>query len=499
MTNKKIYSGLKTKNMRQLCELLGIKYKAKNSGLNRKLVNQYCNFHYEGKFVVIDEVFETPKLYKKNSYEHKYEVGDILFPNYGALLVNDKKYITHKNGKKSRGYDVTCQICKYHFDILESTLDQMGGCSVCSHHKVLKGYNDMWTTNQELASMLANPEDGYLYAEKSNKKLDWRCPDCEYIIKDKSPATVEAQGLACPKCSDGVSYPNKFMFNVLIQLNEDFVPEKKFDWCVFKKYNSNQNTYGLYDFVIKNKKLIIEMDGGLNHKDGKAYKNDERIMKEALYKDNMKDVLAKQNGYKVIRIDCKYFDIKDRKQKCIDGILSSDLNELYDLSIVNWDIAHTYGLKSKVYEVCKLYNDGLLANQICEHVKLSLTTVCNYLQQGNESGLCKYASKTTLNKKFLENIGYSISTRKELEDAKIDYVCSYYNKHNNMSNDKLTENLGVCLATLLKYLKKGTELGLCNYSVEESIKQSKIKSGKTRRKVETQFPNKAFGNFLIYR
>lgn len=496
MKNEKIYKGLKVLGIRILCEMLGEKYDSKHNEINKKRVGQYCEFHYEGKFVIVDEVFEIPKLYKKNSYEHKYEVGDVLFPNYGVLLVNEKKYITHTNGKKSRGYDVTCQICRFQFDILESTLDQMGGCSVCSHHKVLKDYNDMWTTNQELASLLANPEDGFLYTEKSNKKLNWKCPDCGHIINNKSPATVGAQGLACPKCSDGISYPNKFMFNILTQLDEDFIPEKKFDWCIFKKYNSNEDTYGLYDFVIENKKLIIEMDGGLNHKDGKAYKNDEEKMKEALYKDHMKDVLAKKNGYIILRINCKYFDIKDRKKKCIDGIINSELNKIYNLNSVDWNTAHTYSLKSKIYEVCTLYNNGLLASQICEHVKLSLTTVCNYLQQGNESGLCKYTGKVKLNKKFLENIGYNIFTRKELEDAKIDYVCSYYNEHNNMSNDELIENLDMCLATLLKYLKKGAELGLCNYNVEKSIKQSKIKSGKTRRKIKTESPAKAYGDFF---
>lgn len=496
MKNEKIYKGLKVLGIKTLCEILGEKYDSKHNEANKKRVGQYCDFHYEGKFVIVDEVFEIPKLYKKNSYKHKYEVGDVLFPNYGALLVNEKKYITHKNGKRSRGYDVTCQICRYQFDILESTLDQMGGCSVCSHHKVLKGYNDMWTTNQEMASWLANPEEGYLYAEKSNKKLNWKCPDCGYIIENKTPATVENQGLACPKCSDGISYPNKFMFNVLTQLNEDFTPEKKFDWCIFKKYNSNEDTYGLYDFVIENKKLIIEMDGGLNHKDGKAYKNDEEKMKESLYKDHMKDVLAEKNGYTILRIDCKYFDIKDRKEKCIDGIINSELNEIYNFNNVDWNMAHTYSLKSKVYEVCTLYNNGLLPSQISNIVKLSITSIYNYLQQGNESGLCNYTNKIILNKKFLQGIGYIINNKKELEDAKLDYICSYYNEHNDMLLDEISENIKVCRTTLWKYLKKGAELGLCNYSVEESVKQSKIKSGETRRKVDQEFPDKAFGDFF---
>ena len=57
----------------------------------------------------------------------------------------------------------------------------------------------MWTTNPELASLLANPEDGYKYTQRSDKNIDWKCPKCNEVI-NKKIEYVEINGLGCPKC-----------------------------------------------------------------------------------------------------------------------------------------------------------------------------------------------------------------------------------------------------------------------------------------------------------
>ena len=81
----------------------------------------------------------------------------------------------------------------------------------------------MWTTNPELAKLLADPQDGYKYMEHSGKYVDWKCPSCGNIIKHKQINMVSRQKLSCPKCSDKFPYTEKFMYSFLQELNINFI------------------------------------------------------------------------------------------------------------------------------------------------------------------------------------------------------------------------------------------------------------------------------------
>ena len=106
-----------------------------------------------------------------------------------------------------------CHINENHiFDMKPSHIKDGHGCPFCSHNKVFVGETDMWSTNQELASMLLNPEDGYKYFENSHQKVDWVCPCCGSVIKNKIIRDVNKRGLSCNNCSDNISYSEKFMF-----------------------------------------------------------------------------------------------------------------------------------------------------------------------------------------------------------------------------------------------------------------------------------------------
>lgn len=62
--------------------------------------------------------------------------------------------------------------CGHPFPATVSRRSKGKGCIYCvkKNPKVLVGFNDMWTTNPDLAKLLANPEDGYELGEFSNKK-----------------------------------------------------------------------------------------------------------------------------------------------------------------------------------------------------------------------------------------------------------------------------------------------------------------------------------------
>lgn len=49
------------------------------------------------------------------------------------------------------------------------------GCTYCTGKGTLRGFNDMFTTNPELAHQLNDINDSYKYRVSSNKKLKWMC------------------------------------------------------------------------------------------------------------------------------------------------------------------------------------------------------------------------------------------------------------------------------------------------------------------------------------
>ena len=112
--------------------------------------------------------------------------------------------VTHRSNKKVWWLGA----CGHEWEtyISHRTGKRMGGCPYCSNKRLLIGFNDMWSTNPDLAKLLLKSEDGRRYMQSSSKLVDWRCPDCRNIIKGKSPHKVNARGLSCVKCSDGISF-----------------------------------------------------------------------------------------------------------------------------------------------------------------------------------------------------------------------------------------------------------------------------------------------------
>jgi ribosomal protein S27E len=195
------------------------------------------------------------------------------------------------------------------------------------------------------------------------------CPDCGNI-KLISPNRFTRQGLGCPKCSDGISYPNKIAFNILEQLHVDFINEYSPNWIKPKRYD--------FYFELKNKKYILEMDG--------AFHDDKCVKSNDYYKDN----LATENGIEVIRIDCNYNGF-NRLSYIKDNILNSKLSKIFDLSEIDWLLCHQYSCTSLVKIVCDYWNNGdNTVLNIANKFKLSSATIRHYLIYGTKLKWCSY-------------------------------------------------------------------------------------------------------------
>lgn len=328
----------------------------------------------------------------------KYKIGQNV--NGNIIL----EYVKIKCGKKKkRGFLCKCVEDGYIRHVEQYKLNNgTRACAVCDNKIVVKGINDIASTRPDLIIYIHDKTIIHNVTSGSDKDIDLECPICHNIKKGKIK-DLSKYGFSCPKCSDGRTIPNKLMYLILEENAIDFECEVKFNWCVFPKYKKQNMTYGIYDFVLKDKKIIIEMDGGLGH--GKRmHSHSKTTVEETIYNDNMKDELAYKNGYTVIRIDCDYKE-ENKVDYLYNSLFNSKIKNLIDISKLDleslFDKANTTSL---VEETCDLWNQGLSMREIGQKIKFGKATVRKYLKIGTNVGLCNYDDSVAYErgrKKFL--------------------------------------------------------------------------------------------------
>lgn len=305
-----------------------------------------------------------------------------------------------------------------------SMISSKYNCPCCSGYQVYKGYNDFNTKRPELAQYLVNYQDGYKYTEWSSEELEWKCPSCGNIMKKKI-SYISKYGVTCPRCDDGYSYPNKFIYNSLLQIENqlDFLDrEYRPDWCKYKY--KDKNCYGIYDiyFEKNNKKFVIEMDGGLGH-GNRSYTNSKTNRDELIFRDKEKDRLASEHNIKVIRIDCNY-ETNDRYQFILNNILKSELSSILDLSKVNFNQSNTQSQQSLFIKAVELWNLGENISQIKSELHIHESTVTSYLKSALKYNMCDYSVKESRRRSY-SNAVVCITTGKGFK-AIVDGA-KYYN------------------------------------------------------------------------
>ena len=333
------------------------------------------------------------KILKLKTNEFKIEIGTVIKDNKRDITIIDREYRKDKKGRGKKWYKYKCNNCPNEDWIEESLLLNGSGCNVCCKpsRKVLVGYNDIATTDPWMIPYLANPEDAYKYTNKSGKKIKFKCQNCKYERLLKICYVYKTKRVTCPKCCDGKSYPNKFMFNILEQLNMNFIPEYHPEWI--------NNRY--YDFYIPDKQLIIEMDGGLGHgiKDNTMNKQSKE---EQLEIDNYKDLKAREHNIKVVRINCDYNQVKCRFNFIKDKIINSELYDILNLCNVNWNTCDEYANSSLIFKICDFYEvnkNHMSKLDISKLFKIDVTTLYNYIKIGEELGVCSLKSDYMKNRK----------------------------------------------------------------------------------------------------
>ena len=244
--------------------------------------------------------------------------------------------------------------------------------------KVKIGINDIATTHPQFIKYFLNREESELYSYGSSKRLDFKCPNCGHI-KNIPIQRLINQGLGCQQCSDGFSFGEKFIFNLLKQLGVEFtfqLNQKHLEWC--EKFR--------YDFYLPAYDTIIEVHGQQHYI--KSFEScGGNTLEEVKLNDEKKRFLAMNNGVSnYIVIDAQ----KSESKYLINSILNSKLNEVFDLSQIDFNLCAKNALNSLMFHVCKLWNDGNSVKDILDETQLSRSTVCRYLNEGYKLKVCNY-------------------------------------------------------------------------------------------------------------
>lgn len=277
-----------------------------------------------------------------------------------------------------------CQEKKYHndgggYEIICNNFYKGQRCSYCgSHGGKTHKLDSLGFIYPQIAEMIISDkrnnvimDDLYKIAPQSNReKFYFKCNQCKKSSSEKKSLNkIIREGFSCEHCSDGISIPEKFMMNILKQLNIKFVTQltkSTFEWC--QDYR--------YDFYIPSLNTIIETHGK-QHYDGGFERYGGRTLEEEQENDRLKKELALNNDIKnYIIIDCRKSEFNWLKKN-----VERKLVEYFNLSNINWSLIWEDSLKSLVWEVKMLHEKGYTSIEIAEILSICKTTVNNYKKQ----------------------------------------------------------------------------------------------------------------------
>lgn len=380
----------------------------------------------------------------------KFKINDRILDDKRDITIIDRKVI---DGIKK--YKILCNKCTFdsgeHFSIvnnifmneywiLESQLKNGSGCPCCSVAPkiVVKGINDISTTDPWMVEYFKDKEKACMYTCWSSKKEEMICKDCGKEKRHKISDLKKCGYMSC-ECNDNISMPNKIAYYSIKDIKNITNYQREYSPKWLKPYR-----YDNY-FEYNHKQYVIEMDGAVGHGHNK-YKSLEPDV-DGLVRDNIKDERSKNHNVIVYRVDCTSGD-----NHIIFNNLFSTLKEIMtdELILNEYEILRN-STKNIIKEVCDYYmNVNNSFKIISKRFHINVGTVGRYLEQGREFGWCTYIKQSD-QKIINKNIAIDL-----------------YNK--NMSIKKISEKLNLHYDTIRNYILEASKDGLCNYNPEYESK-----------------------------
>lgn len=259
------------------------------------------------------------------------------------------------------------------------------GCPVCKGRMAGQApeyKNSIWSSEyREYFSDYMTDERMKTTLPFSNIGIDIPCPSCGRI-KHISPSQLLSYGYGCI-CGDGKSYPNKFMYQLLEQLDIDYIPEYSPDWAANK----------LYDIYVPYLNLIIENHGRQHYKENCFKCELEEVEQNDLYKER----LAITNGIQhYCIIDCKLSKIEWLKESVMNSVLPLLLN--FEERDIDWLLCDKFASSNLINDAAKLFNNGFNVTQVANKLNIHRKTARMYIKKAASFGLCHYDPKEERNK-----------------------------------------------------------------------------------------------------
>ncbi|KQC91216.1 hypothetical protein AM596_15840 [Clostridium perfringens CP4] len=325
------------------------------------------------------------KIVGKKTVHFKVDIGSNFNDNTKNITIIDRKYRKKYKEKikwNQKWYKYHCNKCGNEDWIEESHLLNNRGCSVCSGRIAKLGINTIWDTNRWMCDLGVSEEDAKKYTSRSGQKITVKCPDCGRE-KEMTLNQIYAYKSICCICSDNLSYPEKFIINILNQLNADYLIQYSPKWIKPKRY----------DFYLKEGEYIIESHGRQHYEKNIFKYCGGRSLEEERENDRYKKETALNNGIKhYIELDCRESSLEYIK----NSVLNSELSQLFDLSKIDWKQCAEFANKNIVKEVCEYWNnrkEDETTKNLAEIFKLSRSTITRYLKRGTKLDWCNYDEK----------------------------------------------------------------------------------------------------------
>ena len=240
------------------------------------------------------------------------------------------QFWSNKNILQPRQLFISCDRQKFVFNclcgheiliILKQISSQGQWCSYCSHQKLCDNKECIMCFNNSFASI---ERSKYLHDKNinprtlfksTNKIFEFDCDLCNKVFKSQLSGVTK--GVWCSFC---VNKTEQILFVRLKETYNALKQQFRVDWCK----NLLTNRYLPFDFVIEDKKIIIELDGKQHFEQIGKWLSPEKNRKNDLYKMNC----ANKNGFSVIRILQKdvYYDKYDWLNELINNIENNTID-----------------------------------------------------------------------------------------------------------------------------------------------------------------------------
>ena len=288
-----------------------------------------------------------------------------------------------------------CERCGGKFKSKPSIRVLEHDCPVCAHQVISDApeyINSIWASPyKEYASKYMNEDDMKKYMPRCDKKLELICPDCGQHRK-MALHHLFNDGFNCI-CNDNISFPNKFVYDILKQLKIKFQPEYNPKWIDNKRY----------DIYIKDYNLIIE-NHGMQHYSECTGLFSSKTLKEQEENDTYKYEMALKNGIKnYVILDCRYSNIEWIKK----SVMNSDLPTILEFTEndIDWTKCLMATTTNIVKEAAKLWEEGMTCLQISKIYQLHSSTISKYLKNAAKIGWCSYTPQEAMKRKGIAMVG----------------------------------------------------------------------------------------------